>query len=81
MRFLTIPNFLIQEIAGTDFFGAWDLKDQVDAEILEIKDGYIEAPKKPGLGISIADELFENPPAVREAPFFLDPNDFHVPEW
>lgn len=78
---LTIPNFLIQEIAGTDFFGAWDLKDYVDAEILNIKDGYIEAPKKPGLGVSIADELFENPPVVREAPLFLDPSDFHVPEW
>jgi galactonate dehydratase len=78
---LAIPNFLIQEIAGTDFFGAWSLEKFMDIEILEIKNGHIAAPRKPGLGVSVADELFENPPDVCDAPFFVDGGDFHVPEW
>jgi hypothetical protein len=53
----------------------------MDIEILEIKDGYIAAPKKPGLGVSVDDELFDNPPAVCHAPFFVDNRDFHAPEW
>ena len=76
-----IPNFLIQEIAGTEFFGAWSLQSHVDAEILTIRDGYIELPTRPGLGVSICDAVFEEQPPVPDAPFFTDPSDFHVPEW
>lgn len=76
-----IPNFLIQEIAGTEFFGAWGLRDQVDAEILRIRDGYIDLPTKPGLGVCISDAVFDQQPIVPDAPFFTDPADFHVPEW
>lgn len=78
---LATPNFLIQEIAGTEFFDAWSLSAFMDIGILEIKDGYIVAPTKPGLGVSVADELFENPPAVPDAPFFVNDRDFHTPEW
>lgn len=78
---LAITNFLIQEIAGTDFFGAWGLKDSIDTEILEIRGGYIQAPQKPGLGVSVADEVFEKQPRVPEPPLFFDRADFHVPEW
>lgn len=76
-----IPNFLIQEIAGTEFFGAWGLRDQVDAEILRIRDGYIDLPTRPGLGVSISDDVFDRQPVVPDAPFFTDAADFHVPEW
>ncbi len=78
---LAIPNFLIQEIAGTEFFGAWDLGSYVDAEILTVRDGYIDAPQKPGLGITIDDAVFNGELPVHEPPFFSDPRDFHVPEW
>lgn len=78
---LAIPNFLIQEIAGTEFFGSWDLGSYVDAEILTVRNGYINAPRRPGLGVTIADEVFEGAVAVNESPFFGDARDFHVPEW
>ena len=77
---LAVPNFLIQEIAGTDFFGAWEMDEYVDAAALEIVDGHIPAPDAPGLGISVADELFEEQPEVPDPPLFFG-DDFHVPEW
>jgi len=78
---LAIPNFLIQEIAGTDFFGTWDMNEYVDAGALEIDDGYIPKPEAPGLGVSVSDDLFEDQPDVPEPPLFFDDADFHVPEW
>jgi galactonate dehydratase len=85
---LSVPNFLIQEIAHTDFdkegdagFGSWALSDYIDTEILEIDDGYIPAPDKPGLGVSIDDEVFEEQPPVPDEPLFFDRDNFHVPEW
>jgi galactonate dehydratase len=78
---LSIPNFLIQEIAGTDYFGAWDLAERMDIEILKIEDGHFATPKKPGLGIFVPDELFDHPRSFRDAPFFVDNSDFHAPEW
>lgn len=78
---LTIPNFLIQEIAGTDFFDGWGMEDYIDTKELEIQDGYIPKPTAPGLGIEVADDLFEDRPSVSEPPMFFDDSDFHVPEW
>lgn len=78
---LATANFLIQEIAGTEFFGAWNLRDYMDIEILEIENGHIAMPTKPGLGVSVSDELFEHPPQVPDAPFFVNDRDFHVPGW
>ncbi len=85
---LSVPNFLIQEIAHTDFdeegdagFGSWALSEYIDTEVLEIEDGYIPAPDKPGLGVEIDDEVFEEQPPVPEEPLFFDRDNFHVPEW
>jgi galactonate dehydratase len=84
----SVPNFLIQEIAHTDFdasgdagFGSWALSDRMDVEALTIEDGYISRPERPGLGIDIDDEVFEDPPEVPDAPLFFDRDNFHVPEW
>lgn len=76
-----VPNFLIQEIAGTEFFGAWHMRSHIDADILTVRDGYIHLPTRPGLGVSIDDAVFERQPPVPDAPFFTDRTDFHVPEW
>lgn len=85
---LSVPNFLIQEIAHTHFdeegdagFGSWALAEHIDTDILEIEDGYIPAPDKPGLGVTIDDEVFEEQPPVPEEPLFFDRDNFHVPEW
>lgn len=78
---LAVPNFLIQEIAGTDFFGAWDANEYIDTDAIAIEDGHIPAPDRPGLGIDVDDELFETDLDVPEAPLFVDRSDFHVPEW
>lgn len=85
---LSVPNFLIQEIAHTHFdeegdagFGSWALSEHIDTEILEIEDGYIPASDKPGLGVSIDDEVFEDQPPVPDEPLFFDRDNFHVPEW
>lgn len=78
---LAIPNFLIQEIAGTDFFGAWDADAYIDTSAIEIQDGHIPKPTGPGLGIEIDDALFEDDLDVPDAPLFVDRSNFHVPEW
>lgn len=79
---LSIPNFLIQEMAGTDYFGGWQLEEYLNIDILEIEDGYIPAPEKPGLGVSVDDEVFEDDFDVgyESSPLFVDPEDFHVPQ-
>jgi len=79
---LAIPNFLIQELAGADHYDSWQLGEYIDYDILGVEDGYIPAPEKPGLGVSVSDELFEDGPDVdlTDPPLFVDPNDFHVPE-
>jgi hypothetical protein len=53
----------------------------MDIEILEIRNGHIAMPTRPGLGVTVPDELFERPPQVPDAPFFVDSGDFHTPEW
>lgn len=78
---LAIPNFLIQEIAGTDFFGAWDADEYIDTSAIEVQAGRIPAPDRPGLGVEIDDALFEDDLDVPDAPLFVDRSNFHVPEW
>lgn len=79
---LAIPNFLIQEIAGLDYFGGWQFDDYLDIGVLDIKDGYIHAPEKPGFGVSVSDEVFEDGFEIdlEDPPLFVDPTDFHVPQ-
>ncbi|MFB6105572.1 MAG: enolase C-terminal domain-like protein [Halobacteriaceae archaeon] len=78
---LAIPNFLIQEVAGTDFFGAWNASEYLDTSVIGIQDGRIPAPDAPGFGVEVDDALFEGDLDVSDAPLFVDRSDFHVPEW
>lgn len=77
----SIPNFLIQEMAGTDFYDSWALTDYLDMDVLEIENGYIPKPDRPGLGTDVDDAVFEEDLDVPVSPLFFDPDDFHVPEW
>jgi len=56
------PNFLIQEVALYDRFGADWVKDFVE-EPIKIERGYAEIPDKPGLGVEL------NLDAIREHPY------------
>ncbi len=79
---LSIPNFVIQEMslgihynteAGEIDLGFY-LKDQT---VLDIKDGYVDAPKGPGLGIEIDEDK------VRKTSKETDPwqpKSFHGPD-
>ncbi|OCH85842.1 enolase C-terminal domain-like protein [Obba rivulosa] len=53
------PNFFIQEMSLEMHYneGADLLTYLVDASIFDIKDGYVDIPKEPGLGININEQL------------------------
>lgn len=58
---LTIPNFVIQEMSlGTHYntkAGAYDITNYVtDPSVFDVKDGYVGALTKPGLGIDIDED-------------------------
>jgi galactonate dehydratase len=78
---LTVPNFLIQEIAGTDFFGAWSHDSLFSMDDYAIAEGSIQSPQKPGFGVEVSDDLFDREWEVPPVPRFWDRSDFHVPEW
>ncbi|MCC5833187.1 MAG: mandelate racemase/muconate lactonizing enzyme family protein [Opitutales bacterium] len=78
---LTVPNFLIQEIAGSDFFGAWSNKDLMRAPEYQISEGHIARPSLPGIGVEVSDVVFSEDFKAPPAPRFWDRDDFHVPEW
>ena len=48
------PNFIIQEHPSLD--NKWDLGHEYLIKPCEIKGGYIEIPKGPGLGIEVNEE-------------------------
>jgi len=50
-----IPNFLIQEIV----YGLTDRAALVTEPIERVKDGYVELPKKPGLGVELNEEVIK----------------------
>jgi galactonate dehydratase len=52
------PNFLIQEIALYDRWGAPWVKDFVKEPIV-VEDGYIKLPKKPGLGVELNEDAIK----------------------
>jgi len=54
----TTPNFLIQEIALYDRWGAPWVKDFVKEPIV-VEDGYIKLPKKPGLGVELNEDTIK----------------------
>lgn len=75
---LAVPNFLIQEFQGTDPGPA---EKYIDIPWLNVKNGRIEAPESPGLGVSVDDAVFDEEVEVPDAPLYLNTEDFHVPEW
>jgi galactonate dehydratase len=78
---LSIPNFLIQEIAGIDFYQTWELAEHVEMDVLDVEDGVIPKPEEPGLGVTVADEVFEREFDYSKPPLFVDRDEFHTPEW
>jgi galactonate dehydratase len=50
-----IPNFLIQEMV----YGLADRAALVTEPIERVKDGYVELPKKPGLGVELNEEVIK----------------------
>ena len=54
----SIPNFLILEYIPDDR----PPRSELVKEPLKVKDGYIEVPTKPGLGIELNEEVFEKYP-------------------
>lgn len=52
-----IPNFLVQEFPGIP--EGWDLGNELLKEPFEIKNGYIDVPTKPGLGVELNDDALE----------------------
>ena len=52
-----IPNFLVQEFPGIP--EGWDLGRELLKEPFEIRDGYIDVPTKPGLGVELNDDALE----------------------
>lgn len=49
-----IPNFLVQEFPGIP--EGWDLGHKLLKEPFEIKNGYIDVPTRPGLGVELNDD-------------------------
>lgn len=79
------PNVFIQEQSlGIHYNKGFDLLDFVkNKEIFQYKDGYLELPKKPGLGIEIDEELVEKVSA--EGLYWTNPSwknyDGTIAEW
>ncbi len=75
-----IPNFLIQEYLGMP--DKWDLGETILKEPFIIKDGYIDVPKGPGLGIELDDRGVEEKAYDGKWPgHFLQYEDGSFAEW
>ncbi len=71
-----IPNFLIQE--QVDFA----LGDGILKQDWQVKDGYIELPKKPGLGFEINEEALKKPFTGNfDIPSWFHDDDGSVADW
>ena len=53
------PNFLIQERL---FLNDW--RNEVITEPLQVKEGFLDLPQKPGWGIELNEELCRNHPKI-----------------
>ncbi|MDD5602916.1 MAG: galactonate dehydratase [Eubacteriales bacterium] len=74
------PNFLIQEYLGMP--EKWDLGETILKEPFVIKDGYIDVPKGPGLGIELDDKGIEDKVYDGKWPgHFLQYEDGGYAEW
>ncbi|MEM2950935.1 MAG: enolase C-terminal domain-like protein, partial [Nitrososphaeria archaeon] len=56
-----IPNFLIQEVPLYERWGAPWVKDFVKKP-LELEDGYIKLPTKPGIGVELNEDVIKQYP-------------------
>lgn len=79
------PNVFIQEQSlGIHYNKGFDLLDFVDnTEIFQFKDGFLDIPKGPGLGLELNEELIEE--ASKEELFWTNPSWKHydgtIAEW
>lgn len=74
---LTTPNFLIQEVMRADV--PW--REEVVQGFPEIHDGYIQAPRAPGIGISIDDLEAAKHPFEASSPVQWFHVDGSVADW
>src|SRR5262249_14905950 len=68
-----LPNFSIPEIPADDYLWAAHWRDEflLDPRVVQVKDGYVQPPSTPGLGIELNEAAFEKYPAI--------PRDWGVP--
>ena len=71
-----VPNFLIQERLFLD-----DWRNEVITEPLQVRDGFIELPKKPGWGIELDEEMIRKHPRIQAGTPRLFRPDGAVCDW
>jgi galactonate dehydratase len=61
-----LPNFSIQEIPADDYLWAAHWRDEflADARGIQVKDGYLDVPTAPGLGIDLNEDAIAKHPAI-----------------
>ena len=74
---LTTPNFLIQEVMRSDV--PW--RNEVFHGVPEIKNGYIYAPEKPGIGVEINEKEAQKHPFAGGQPVQWFHADGSVADW
>ncbi len=74
---LTTPNFLIQEVMRADV--PW--REDVIQGVPEIRDGYIQAPSAPGIGVSIDEVEAARHPFEASSPIQWFHRDGSVADW
>ncbi len=63
-----IPNLSIQEMPADDYlwFARWRDELLIDPAVVQVKNGYLELPQKPGLGVDLNEEaIAKYPPRPR----------------
>jgi galactonate dehydratase len=74
---LTTPNFLIQEVMRADV--PW--REDVVQGVPKIRDGYIQVPTAPGIGVSIDEVEAAKHPFEVSSPIQWFHNDGSVADW
>jgi galactonate dehydratase len=64
-----LPNFAIQEMANDDYYVGAKWRDEVvvNPEVAKVKNGYLEVPQTPGLGVDINEKAIAKHPAKARA--------------
>jgi galactonate dehydratase len=74
---LSMPNFLIQEVMRSDV--PW--RDEVVDAPLEIADGHVRPPTRPGIGVEVDEEAAAHYPYAPELPARVFYDDGAVADW